>query len=493
MIRDLEEQALRIDDPPARQYMHEALRCYHAGAYRAAIVLSFACAFDYLRRSFEELLASGGGSKALREAFNKVREKFEAQDAYERQLLDVAASAGSVTPEERKRINALFDFRNLAAHPSGYPGTAEDARAVITTLIDVLLAKPVLLGVSELEGLLGRLQTKGFFPETELQKVAEVVAHEMKRIHSTAHAALVAKLFARQEALVSTPSYGAGHVERTNVRRFISGLWRSASSLKPLLLTRLERLAEKPETSVDLREILLEAPELFSALTILTRRRVLDYARSVADTMDGWPLLFALVQADVLQQDERDFLINSSPSLASALPLGHALTLDWPELRQRAIAGTLHRVGSSNFYTGRAAINAIQELPPEQAQQFDDRAQAEYVLQIAKAARNTTEPARTMVLNDGLGSRASFLDGFTRVLDAHAKQVLEEGSCWKEVAQLLLASGRTDSIQALLSQTANHKAEEHVGAETFALLISECPEAATAAQARLKALEANPG
>ena len=74
----------------------------------------------------------------------------------------------------------LLKTRHLCAHPSGHRATAEEARDVITSVIDIVLARPALLGMVAVTALLDRLEGQLFFPNTN--GVAQTVRAEMGQL-----------------------------------------------------------------------------------------------------------------------------------------------------------------------------------------------------------------------------------------------------------------------------------------------------------------------
>lgn len=128
MIRDLEELLLTIPDIDARSYVREAVNCYHASAYRAAVVLSVAAGMDDLRRKLARVATTGGIDPGIKAAHTQIEQRFRTQDAFEAQLIDACESATLLTPSEAAKLRVVLKTRHLCAHPSGHKGTAEEAR-----------------------------------------------------------------------------------------------------------------------------------------------------------------------------------------------------------------------------------------------------------------------------------------------------------------------------------------------------------------------------
>src|SRR5436190_4943165 len=71
---NLEEKLLEVRSPRARQDIREAIACYAAGAYRAAIVMTWtAVVFDIMEKLRELELTGDKNAKKQVEAFESIR------------------------------------------------------------------------------------------------------------------------------------------------------------------------------------------------------------------------------------------------------------------------------------------------------------------------------------------------------------------------------------------------------------------------------------
>jgi hypothetical protein len=93
---NLEELVLTVRDPSSRGYIEEAIRAYHAGAYRSAIVATWtAVAYDLIQK-FREM--GSGGEVAARNFIDKFddargRNSIPELLVYEYGLIELAASS----------------------------------------------------------------------------------------------------------------------------------------------------------------------------------------------------------------------------------------------------------------------------------------------------------------------------------------------------------------------------------------------------------------
>lgn len=116
----------KISDDGERLFLGEALRCYQAKAFRAAIVMSWNLAYDHLLRwilrdptrlaAFNSKIAAKVGPKRAWITIAK-REDFE--DLKESEVVDLCGTAGLFASDNTKRVLGIqLTKRNLAAHPS---------------------------------------------------------------------------------------------------------------------------------------------------------------------------------------------------------------------------------------------------------------------------------------------------------------------------------------------------------------------------------------
>ncbi|WP_147439647.1 hypothetical protein [Corallococcus sp. CA049B] len=461
-LRDLEELLLSIEDRKSREYMEEAVRCYHAEAHRAAIVAAFAAAMDYLRRRLAELIQSGSGSSDLRRKFESIEKVFKEQKSFEYELIDVCEkSAGMLTPSEAKLIRSLLETRHLAAHPSGYVANAETARACVATLADLVLSRPLLLGISEAKLLVDRLQSPSFFPDSYDSVAA--VRHEASRLHQSAYPALVVSVIdrlkenaeARAAAVDAVVPYEVGAARR-NMVAFLSGLAAQSIDTQDVVARHARQIVETDSLSSDLVLLLESRPELYGALDELTRHRALATLRAAVSGSAARNALSSLRKLNLLTAD--DTVLVSSDFEYTDISLASALELDWPELHRARIERVLSDAGSSWRLTSAKAINSIQGLSDSEASKFIGKERALYPLQVSKGA---SWEARQLA-EKGLSSRADFLDDLGRAMIDGPQDVISAQPDWSVLVDMIVASKRADLLANCLALWESPAASELV-------------------------------
>lgn len=123
MLTDLEEMQHGIEDKATRLLVAEVVKCYEAGAYRAALVSLWVAVVADITAKIRALAESGDGEaqnviSSLDAALaNRVVQKVQ---EYERNILEVAERRLQILlSRERVELERLNEDRNLCAHP-GY-------------------------------------------------------------------------------------------------------------------------------------------------------------------------------------------------------------------------------------------------------------------------------------------------------------------------------------------------------------------------------------
>jgi hypothetical protein len=116
----------KVSDQGERLFLSEALKCYHAKAFRATIVMAWNLAYDHLLHwilreparlaAFNSKIAGKVGPKR---AWITVAKREDFEDLKEAEVLDICGTAGLFASDNTKRVLGIqLTKRNLAAHPS---------------------------------------------------------------------------------------------------------------------------------------------------------------------------------------------------------------------------------------------------------------------------------------------------------------------------------------------------------------------------------------
>lgn len=141
----------KISDQGERVFLAEALKCYHAEAFRATIVMAWNLAYDHLLHwilrdptrlaAFNSKIAAKVGPKRAWITIAK-REDFE--DLKESEVIDICGTASLFASDNTKRVLGIqLTKRNLAAHPSlveiGQPQADDAVYDLVTNVVLTLV------------------------------------------------------------------------------------------------------------------------------------------------------------------------------------------------------------------------------------------------------------------------------------------------------------------------------------------------------------------
>jgi len=134
----------KLADESKRKYLDEALNCYRAKCYRAAILMTWNLAYDHLLNwilADPHRLSKFNGKLPSKPPFDggKViasRDDFEWLG--EREVIDIAGhkTVAIITDNLRKILAQNLDRRNMSAHPATIEVTQVNAEDTISNLVE---------------------------------------------------------------------------------------------------------------------------------------------------------------------------------------------------------------------------------------------------------------------------------------------------------------------------------------------------------------------
>ncbi|HEX6000261.1 MAG TPA: hypothetical protein VFZ16_12855 [Hyphomicrobiaceae bacterium] len=146
VIQLLAELPAKVPDLAERAFLSEAINCYRAQAFRAAIVMAWNLAFDHLLgwvAASASRLAKFNAAIAQRYPKSKVEihKRADFEELKEAEVVEVCLTAGLLTKNAVEILREKLKRRNIAAHPSQVVIVQHQADDVITDLVNnVVLA-----------------------------------------------------------------------------------------------------------------------------------------------------------------------------------------------------------------------------------------------------------------------------------------------------------------------------------------------------------------
>ncbi len=363
-LTDMEELLGRIQNKTMVGYLREAIACYHTGAYRACIVLSYIALFDDLGQKLHELAKTSAKAKTIS---IDVKQRQSDQKIFETYMVDQLKASKLITEAEASVLEQVRVCRNKAAHPSGVHASPEEARYVFFEVIDKFLSKKLLLTTQAVDALMARLENANFFPTMDIKEHKAIVESELTDLHEAVYPYLV-------EQLVDG-SVSANQTTATNASRFLVGLaYLQREELTAHIHKRLVKLkAEDP----DYRMVIVRAASVNAAVltghdtpTAIRIKSLLNAAIDNANPADAvtrlthpvylFGSLLTLGENKVLEEfgdAARKIVIKYrfTGSLVNGLA-------DAPELKKTWLAKLKEEAGSATFETANRFATNVPDI-----------------------------------------------------------------------------------------------------------------------------------
>lgn len=138
LVSDLEQ----IEEDKYHDYMEEAIQCIQAGAYRGAVVLGWQAGMFAIYRELEE------NGDPIHVAYEKkfgttpdvnIGDFWDFQKMKDRDILILAESVGLIDKSLKDILDRDRDVRNKAAHPGVYDVGPNGTKALLETVMQLLV------------------------------------------------------------------------------------------------------------------------------------------------------------------------------------------------------------------------------------------------------------------------------------------------------------------------------------------------------------------
>lgn len=207
-LTDFEELLASIHNSLIKDYMREAMNCYHNGAYRGCIVMSYIALFDDLIEKLGSIKDVNSDAKTI---YIEVEKRRKDQDVFENYLLNQLASKQLISDLDSTTIDLIRDRRNKAAHPSGHHPSAEEGRYIFFEVIDKFLSKEALGTKHIVDEIVSRFHNTKFFISTSISDTETTVRHEIDKVHPEAYPYLIIQVFKAYKENSDTIEHNASY------------------------------------------------------------------------------------------------------------------------------------------------------------------------------------------------------------------------------------------------------------------------------------------
>lgn len=254
-LHDLDELSQTVIHRISRRYVDEAIASYRAGAYRAAIGITWVAVCADVIEKLRELSSLGDlEARAKSDQFDKILASQNVTEmlSFERDLLEVACDKLElISTNEKRLLERIREDRNRAVHPSFHDdGTQleflpETVRVHIVNACIILFSVPPTKGKVVVQSIF-ELICEGSFPKTvnDAHKVLSSRSHLERAKDSTKRNLLIVllkRLFVDDEAipqsLAEAIAAALGAIERISPELTKIVL---AEKLNPMLSTKVD-------------------------------------------------------------------------------------------------------------------------------------------------------------------------------------------------------------------------------------------------------------
>jgi hypothetical protein len=194
MLRDLTDLALHARDTRSRQNILEAITCYEAGAYRAAIASTWtAVAYDLIYKILELAVEGDAEAKIFEGKFHNAQnnQNIDQLLSIEKGIIDLAFDKFQMLDlAERESLSRLRDDRHKSAHPAFvaddriFEPAPELARCHIAAALDSVLTKPPVFGKVILDRYTAAI-SKNLFPAGRDDVISYVKSNFLDKIRES--------------------------------------------------------------------------------------------------------------------------------------------------------------------------------------------------------------------------------------------------------------------------------------------------------------------
>lgn len=281
-MRDLELLLNKIHNSTVRSYYQEAIACYNVSSYRAAIILAVSTGMEDLFNKMESINKRHRDEESKRDdariqqlfaSIGHIKSLKNNNKSWERELIQFYGRSSFsydgkdynglnvFSKSEREDLEHCFNIRNNCAHLSSEQPSSEKARFVITTMIDLISSREMILGYVHLENLLERISHPYFFPSSAEEDKNRRIVQEMNAVLPRSHKFFVQELFKKLESGEVHANYYLFASQLLNVlsadakdeyRRSLSNLLEQDSFVAASILGHNFELISQLELDVDL-------------------------------------------------------------------------------------------------------------------------------------------------------------------------------------------------------------------------------------------------
>lgn len=224
---DLSCYAEKIIDAEDRPLFEDAVAAANAGALRAAYIMIWLSCAESLKRRFHE------AHKRDREAgkyLGEIEKLEEEHKAIDKPLLEKAKEYGFISDAERLTLAHIYEKRCLYAHPYENGPSQEQLIEAATSVIELVLSKPVKLRHGFVKKLIQNLLQNPNYLDDHSNSIKKFTCDILKRVDESVFIWLLTEYWKGLEKIADDPSAR---------KLFERGFWFSHTMLSVVMVDAL--------------------------------------------------------------------------------------------------------------------------------------------------------------------------------------------------------------------------------------------------------------
>ena len=154
---DYNECIQKISNEEDKILFEECLKIVECGQYRAAYILIWIACVESIIRRFKDIMQFDNEAGKL---YGKITKIEEGRQATDKNVILYAKKYGFIDDIEHAKLLNIYKFRCIFVHPYNQSPSKEELDAAISNVVDIVLAKPLLLTKGYIYRELGKLTTK---------------------------------------------------------------------------------------------------------------------------------------------------------------------------------------------------------------------------------------------------------------------------------------------------------------------------------------------
>lgn len=199
---DYNECVQKISNEEDKILFEECLKIVECGQYRAAYVLIWIACVESIIRRFKDIMQFDNEAGKL---YGKITKIEEGRQATDKNVISYAKKYGFIDDIEHTKLLNIYQLRCIFVHPYNQSPSKEELDAAISNVVDIVLAKPLLLTKGYISRELEKLTTKKEYIGDYYDAIVSYAEEFYQKIDKTLFEYFIEKYWKALETFVYKP------------------------------------------------------------------------------------------------------------------------------------------------------------------------------------------------------------------------------------------------------------------------------------------------